>query len=159
MVVKMTPCQVGRQAPFVILRLAPVVGRRGTPRAFVSIIIAREVLGKSGHICRTVIQTDRFLWNLNWVPARLHAQSHQFSKGGVQVPAEPTLGSYRARCTEPPVFRRECVDSCGTYTGFLQGSMHRTISFQRGACRFLRNLHWVSTGFHAQNHQFSKGNV
>ena len=60
------------------------------------------------------------------------------------------MGSYRASCTEPSVFRGECVGSCGTYIGFLQGSIHTAISFQRGVCRFLQSLHWAAAGFHAQ---------
>ena len=66
------------------------------------------------------------------------------------VPVEPELGSSRVPYIEPSVFRRECVGSCGTYIGFLQGSIHTAISFQRGVCRFLQSLHWAAAGFHAQ---------
>ena len=54
-----------------------------------------------------------------------------------------------AACTEPSGFRGERVGCRGTYSGFLQGSMHRAINFQRGVCRLLQNLHWIPTRLHA----------
>ena len=40
------------------------------------------------------------------------------------------------------------IGSCGTYNGFLHGSIHRNISFIKEMCRFLWNLQWVSARFH-----------